>query len=161
MRFLWVLLNNMKHHRHYKESIASFLTTFELNPSMISQRWIENKFYSMDEERMQNQRFRFSRESARYSTSSDNKHRGNFTRKPTKGSFSPKGKSLRCKYCYRPGHHDSQCKQKKLRDHHQCLIGLVRLFVENVTRRVIYLSIALQNMRTNLTKLKIHQYIIQ
>ena len=51
-KFLWVLLNNMKHHKFYKERIASFLTTFELNPSTISQRWIENKFYSMDEERM-------------------------------------------------------------------------------------------------------------
>ena len=42
----------MKHHKYYKERIASFLTTFELNPSSISQRWIENKFYSLDEERM-------------------------------------------------------------------------------------------------------------
>ena len=47
-RFRWVLLNNMKHHRFYKERIASFLTTFELNPKMISQRCIENKFYSID-----------------------------------------------------------------------------------------------------------------
>ena len=46
-KFLWVLLNNMKHHKYYKERIASFLTTFELNPSSISQRWIENKFYSL------------------------------------------------------------------------------------------------------------------
>jgi len=107
----------MKHHRYYKERIAFFLTTFELNPSIISQRWIENKFYSMDEERMQNQRFRFTKESARFSSSTDYKQRNNFTRKPMKGSFSPKGKTLRCKYCHRLGHHDSQCK-KKLRDHH-------------------------------------------
>ena len=51
-KFLRVLLKNMKHHKYYKERIASFLTTFELNPSSISQRWIENKFYSLDEERM-------------------------------------------------------------------------------------------------------------
>ena len=50
--FLWVILNNMKHHKYYKEIIASFLTTFDLNPSSISQRWIENKFYPLDEERM-------------------------------------------------------------------------------------------------------------
>ena len=35
-KFLWVLLNNMKLHRFYKERIASFLTTFEFNPSSIS-----------------------------------------------------------------------------------------------------------------------------
>ena len=51
-KFLWVLLNNMKHHKYNKERIASFLTTFELNPSSISQRWIENKSYSLIEERM-------------------------------------------------------------------------------------------------------------
>ena len=51
-KFLWVLLNSMKHYKYYKERIASFLTTFELNPSSILQRWIENKFYSLDEERM-------------------------------------------------------------------------------------------------------------
>ena len=51
-KFLWVLLYNMKHHKYYKERIASFLTTFDLNPSSISQRWIENKFYPLDEERM-------------------------------------------------------------------------------------------------------------
>ena len=36
-KFLWVLLNNVKHHKYYKKRIASFLTTFELNPSSISQ----------------------------------------------------------------------------------------------------------------------------
>ena len=41
--FLWVLLNNMKHHRFYRERISSFLTTFELNPNSITQRWLENK----------------------------------------------------------------------------------------------------------------------
>ena len=51
-KFIWTLLNNMKFHRYYKERIASFLTIFELNTSNISQKWIEDKFYSMDEERM-------------------------------------------------------------------------------------------------------------
>ena len=68
-KILWVLLNNMKHHKYYKERIASFLTIFELNPSPISQRWVENKFYSLDEERMH--LFRntntFCKESARFS----------------------------------------------------------------------------------------------
>ena len=30
-RFIWILLHNMKYHRHNKERIASFLTAFELN----------------------------------------------------------------------------------------------------------------------------------
>ena len=51
-RFIWTLLNNMKFHRHYKETIASFLIAFELDKNNITQKWIENKFYSMDEERM-------------------------------------------------------------------------------------------------------------
>ena len=32
-KFIWTLLNNMKHHKYYKERIASFLTNFELNPN--------------------------------------------------------------------------------------------------------------------------------
>ena len=51
-RFIWTLLNNVKFHRYYKERIASFLTAFELNKSSINQKRIENKFYSMDKERM-------------------------------------------------------------------------------------------------------------
>ena len=41
----------MKYHRHYKERIVSFLTAFELNKWSITQKWIENKFYSLDKER--------------------------------------------------------------------------------------------------------------
>merc|ERR1712045_611220 len=41
-KFIWTLLNNMKYHRYYKERIASFLTAFELTPSKISQKWLEN-----------------------------------------------------------------------------------------------------------------------
>ncbi len=37
-KFIWILLNNMKHHRFYKERIAALLTTFKLNPSSISQK---------------------------------------------------------------------------------------------------------------------------
>ena len=60
-RFISTLLNNMKYHRHYKERIASFLTAFELNKSSITQKWIENKFYSLDEERMNYNRQRMFR----------------------------------------------------------------------------------------------------
>ena len=52
-RFIWTLLHNMKYHRCYKERISSFLTAFDLNKNSITQKWIENKFYSVDEERMQ------------------------------------------------------------------------------------------------------------
>ena len=68
-RFISTLLNNMKYHRHYKERIASFLTALELNKSSITQKWIENKFYSLDEERISHNRQRIFRESARFTTS--------------------------------------------------------------------------------------------
>ena len=42
-KFIWTLLNNIKHHKYYKERIALFLTNFELNPNSITQRWLENK----------------------------------------------------------------------------------------------------------------------
>ena len=71
-RFIRTLLNNMKFHRHYKERIASFLTTFELNSYSINQKWVENKFYSMDEERMSFNRQMIFKESARF-TNTDNK----------------------------------------------------------------------------------------
>ena len=80
---------------------------------MISQRWIENKFYSMDEERIMNNRFKFSRESARYSSLTNNRNRQNMTRRSMKSPSSSRVQTIRCKYCYRIGHHDSQCKQKE------------------------------------------------
>ena len=67
-RFITVLLNNMKHHKFYKERIAAILTNFEINPKSISQPWLENKFYSLDEERLHFFRQRI-RDSARYTTS--------------------------------------------------------------------------------------------
>ncbi len=42
----------MKDHKYCKERVASFLTVFELNKSSVRQRWIKNKLYLMDEERM-------------------------------------------------------------------------------------------------------------
>ena len=65
-KFIWTLLNKMKHHRYYKERIASFLTKFELNPNSITQRWLENKFYSLDDEKMHISRQRYQRESTRF-----------------------------------------------------------------------------------------------
>ena len=114
-KFLWVLLNNMKHHKYYKERIASFLTTFELNPSSITQRWIENKFYSLDEERLHLFRTtnRFCRENARYSHSQ--KPTRTTIQNPRNSSSSTPNKMLRCKYCYRPGHIDMNCRQKAMK----------------------------------------------
>ena len=113
-KFLWVLLNNMKHHKYNKERIASFLTTFELNPSSISQRWIKNKFYSLDEERMHYFRnsSRFHRESAMFSQTNKTIHNSS-TLKYTNNTNN--GKTTRCKYYYRPGHIDTNCKQKSMK----------------------------------------------
>ena len=113
-KFLWVLLNNMKHHKYYKERIASFLTTFELNPSSITQRWIENKFYSLDEERMHFFRSsnRFHRENARF-THTNKSSNQDFLHKQSNSTTS--GKAIRCKYCYRTGHTDANCRQKAMK----------------------------------------------
>ena len=90
----------MKHHRFYKERIASFLTAFELNPSSISQKWIENKFYSLDEDRLISLRNKF-RESARFS------HDQHIRNKNQSSS-----NTVRYKYCYRKGHTDHNCPDK-------------------------------------------------
>ena len=107
-RFIWTLLNNMKFHRHYKERIASFLTAFELDKNSITQKWIENKFYSMDEERMSFHRQRLFKESARFTSSNSTQT----SRSSNKGHNSNK-KIIRCKYCYRSGHTDEDCLDKK------------------------------------------------
>ena len=96
----------MKHHKYYKERITSFLTAFELNPSSISQRWIENKFYSLDEERISNFRQRFKRENAHVSSIRQ-------IRNPTSGQKKSSSKNIRYKYCYRLGHEDTECRQKQ------------------------------------------------
>ena len=44
------------------------LTTFELNSNSITQRWIENEFYSLDEKRIMSFRNRL-KENARFSIS--------------------------------------------------------------------------------------------
>ena len=106
-KFIWTLLNNMKFHRHYKERIASFLTAFELKPSRISQKWIENKFYSLDEERMTDNRIKSFRESSRFITS--NPKQNDMQNSQKKG---PHKNLIRCKYYYRSGHLDSKCPDK-------------------------------------------------
>ena len=81
-RFVWTLLHNMKYHRHfYKERIASFLTAFELDKNSITQKWIENKFYSMDEERMSFHRQRLFKESARFTSSNPTQNKTKIKRR--------------------------------------------------------------------------------
>ena len=81
-KFIWTLLNNMKFHRYYKERIASFLTIFELNTSSISQKWIENKIYSIDEERMNHHIQRILRENARFvNTNTPSENKPNYSNK--------------------------------------------------------------------------------
>ena len=114
-KFLLVLLNNMKHHKYYTERITSFLNTLELNPSSISQRWIENKFYPLDEERMYLfwSTNRFCRETAcfshsqRFPKTSTNTHR--------QFPSSTTDKVMRYKQCYRSGHTDTICRQKAMK----------------------------------------------
>ena len=98
----------MKYHRHYKERIASFLTAFELDKNSITQKWIENKFYSMDEERMSFHRQRIFKEPARF-TNSHNKSDSHNKR----NKYQSNDKIVRCKYCYRTGHTDLACPDKK------------------------------------------------
>ena len=105
----------MKHHRFYKERIASFLTTFELNPSSISQRWIENKFYSMDEERLHIFRHRFIKENARISISGKSKQNYSYDKPKFPSPSTLTTKSLRCKYCYLLGHTDNICRKKQMK----------------------------------------------
>ena len=93
-RCIWTLLNNMKFHRHYKERISSFLNAFELDKNSITQKWIGNKFYSMDEERMSFHRQRLFKESARFTSSNTTQT----SRTSNKGHNSNK-KIIRCKYC--------------------------------------------------------------
>jgi len=107
-KFIWTLLHNMKFHRHYKERIASFLTAFELDKNSITQKWIENKFYSMDEERMSFHRQRLFKESARF-TSSNSTQQNNSNKKRENSNK----KIIRCRYCYRCGHTDETCMDRK------------------------------------------------
>ena len=91
--FIWTLLNNMKYKRHHKETIVSFLASFKLNTSSIFQKWIENKFHSLDEERMSYNRRRLFGDSARFTTSNTKQ-----TNSQKNKNKAPHKKLLRCKY---------------------------------------------------------------
>ena len=99
--FIWALLNDMKYHRYNKERTASFLTTFELSSDLITQKLIENKLYSLVEERLISLKGRI-KENARISMGRDkwNNNKKNSNRKS------------RCKYCYRFGQSDQECTDK-------------------------------------------------
>ena len=84
-KFIYRLLDNMKHHKYYRGRITSLMTNFELNPSTFNQRWLENKFYAMDEERslMSKYTFRGNRQiaTARYASQANNASRNNDKKK--------------------------------------------------------------------------------
>ena len=65
-KFTWTFLNGMQPHRYYKERITSCLTNFELNPNSFNQRWLEPKFYPLDDEKMHVSCQRYQRESAKF-----------------------------------------------------------------------------------------------
>ena len=94
-----VLLNNMTHHRYHKERLNTFLTIFELNSDSIIQKWIENKIYFLDEERIVSFKGRI-KENARFSMTKD---KWNENRKQNSNRKS------RFKYCNRFGHLDQEC----------------------------------------------------
>ena len=57
----------MNYHRYYKERLVSFLITFESNSNSFTSRWIENKFDSLDGERIMSCENKF-RENNRFSS---------------------------------------------------------------------------------------------
>ena len=107
-RFIWILLNNRKFNKHSKERIASFLTAFELNSSSTKQKWIKNKLYSMDEERMIFHRQRIFKKSARFTNTSN--RNDSYT---NRNKHASNNKVIRCKYCYSTGHIYLPCPDKK------------------------------------------------
>ena len=103
-KFIYRLLNNMKHHKYYRSRIASFLTQFELNPNAFNQRWLENKFYALDEERILHSKLGIKQTAQCRFISSNN---------TSKNSKNTKTNQKRCKYCYRIGHTDYECRNKQ------------------------------------------------
>ena len=95
----WHFLRLWGHHRFYKERITATLTSFELNPTSISLPWIENKFYSLDEERLTSFRSRLT-DSTRYKNSSN---RPSILRR-TSSQSQRQTSRMRCKDCYSTGH---------------------------------------------------------
>ena len=73
-------------------------------------KWIVNKFYSIDEERMNNQRSRIFRELAKFTSSKEAQN--NSTLQSKQRSPQPK---TRCKYYHKLGHTDINCHSKAQR----------------------------------------------
>ena len=101
-KFIYRLLNNMKHHKYYRSRIASLLTQFELNSNAFNQRWLENKFYALDEERVLHSKLGI-KPSVQARFASEQKNKFTFKKKY----------SVRCKYCYKVGHSENDCRQKQ------------------------------------------------
>ena len=74
-----------------------------------------------------------------------------------KGSFLLKGKSIRCKYFYRLGHHDSQCKQKEAKRPPSMPDRVSRAVCRKCKKKGHLSFKCHQNMKTNLTRLKIQK----
>ena len=105
-KFIYRLLDNMKHHKYYRRRIASLLTQFELNNSVFNQRWLENKFYALDEERaLMSNRFSGFRGSKAPITA-----RFASQKSPHKKDDLPKKK--RCRYCYKLNHTENECRDR-------------------------------------------------
>ena len=125
-----------------------------VNPSSISQRLIENKFDSMDEERIHMLRNRFIKENARMSFSDMNSIPS--THNNLKYSPQKRGsKSLRCKYCYNIGQTESNCRKKEMKQPLSMPDWVAKQSVGNSRKRGICLSTFIQNMIINHSNQKI------
>ena len=92
----------MNHLKYYRSIVASFLTSYEVGNSDFTQIWLKHKFYALDEERLLNFKGKINRYEARLVQPSQNSQHKN-----------KKYARVRCKYCYRPGHTDSECRDKE------------------------------------------------
>ena len=101
-KFIYRLLDNMKHHKYYRNIIASILAQIELNPSAFNQRWLENKFYALDEERVLMSRYNFK----------SNKHVARYVSQPKSPKRDNPTKIKRYKYCYKLYHTDVECRDR-------------------------------------------------
>ena len=92
----------MKHHKFYRNIIAALVTAYELDNDTFNEKWLEHKFYALDEERLLKFKGRINRYEARlvqpYQNNKD-KHK--------------QFMKTRCKYCSRPGHTDPECRDKE------------------------------------------------
>ena len=95
---------------------------------------------------------RFQKESARFSnTQKSMKTSQNMTKQPQSSTYN---KSLRCKYCYRPGHTDTNCRQKAMKRPPSMPEWISKAECKKRKRRDIYLLTALKNTITNHLNIK-------